>query len=119
ETVRVATFRETARTDESVIWQQFVRVAPGQYSLAIGVRDGGSPRASAEEAAVTVPRFDGVSLSSPIPVYESIERTTADSLPRLLARPRATVTFGVDAQVPVYVEVAGTREATRIRTEIR
>ncbi len=119
ETVRVATFRETARTDESVIWQQFVRVAPGTYTLAVGVRDGGSLRASAEEVAVTVPRFDGVLLSSPIPVYEAVPRTTADSLPRLLARPRATVTFGVDAQVPIYLEVGGTREATRIRTEIR
>ena len=29
ETVRVATFRETSRTDESLIWQQYVRVAPG------------------------------------------------------------------------------------------
>ncbi len=119
ERVRVATFRETARTDESVIWQQYVRMAPGQYTLAVGVRDDGSPRASAEEVSLVVPRFDGVSLSSLVPVYESVPRTTPDSLPRMLARPRATVTFGVDNMVPVYVEVSGTREATRIRTEIR
>ncbi len=119
ETVRVATFRETSRTDESLIWQQFVRMAPGEYSLAVAVRDAGSPRASGEEVVLTVPSFDGVSLSSPVPVYELVPRTTADSIPSLLARPRATVTFGVDAQVPVYVEVSGTREATRIRTEVR
>lgn len=119
ETVRVATFRETARTDESLIWQQFVRMAPGQYTLAVAVRDGGSPRASGEEVVLTVPSFDGMSLSSPVPVYELVPRTTPDSLPSLLARPRATVTFGLDPQVPVYVEVSGTRTATRIRAEVR
>jgi GWxTD domain-containing protein len=119
ETVRVATFRETARTDESLIWQQFVRMAPGQYSLSVGVRDASSPRASGEEVTLTVPAFDSVSLSSPVPVYEVAPRTTADSIPSLLARPRATVTFGVDAVVPVYIEVSSTREATRIRTEVR
>ncbi len=119
ETVRVATFRETSRTDESLIWQQFVRMAPGQYTLAIAVRDAGSPRASGEEVVLSVPKFDGISLSSPVPVYELLPRTTPDSIPSLLARPRATVTFGLDAQVPVYVEVSGTREATRIRTEVR
>jgi len=118
ETVRVATFRETSRADESLIWQQYMRVAPGQYTLAVGVRDEGSPRSSSEEVSLTVPRFGAGRLGSPIPVYEVIPRSTQDSLPRLLARPRATVTFGVDSLVPIYLEVAGTRIATRVRTEV-
>ncbi len=118
EIVRVATFRETSRADESLIWQQYIRVAPGQYTLAVGVRDEGSPRGSSEEVSLTVPRFAEGKLGSPIPVYEVIPRSTQDSLPRLLARPRATVTFGVDSLVPVYLEVAGTRVATRVRTEV-
>jgi len=118
ETVRVATFRETSRADESLIWQQYLRVAPGQYTLAVGMRDEGSPRASSEEVSLTVPRFTAGRLASPIPVYEVLPRSTQDSLPRLLARPRATVTFGVDSLVPVYLEVAGTRTATRVRTDV-
>lgn len=118
ETARVATFRETARTDESLIWQQYMRVAPGTYTLGIGVRDDGSPRSSAEEVSVQVPLLTAGTLASPIPVYETVPRTSPDSLPRLLARPRATVTFGVDSVVPVYLELAGTRTATSVRAEV-
>lgn len=118
ETVRVATFRETSRTDESLIWQQYLRVAPGNYTLGVGVRDEGSPRSSAEEVSVQVPAFTAGTIASPIPVYETVPRSTPDSLPRLLARPRATVTFGVDSLVPVYLELAGTRVATSVRVEV-
>ena len=118
ETVRVATFRETTRADESIIWQQYARVAPGEYTLNLGVRDEGSPRAAAEEVTLTVPALAPRTLGTPVPVYDVVPRSSPDSLPRLLARPRATVTFGVDSLVPVYVEVAGTRDATRIRAEV-
>lgn len=118
ETIRVATFRETSRADESVIWQQYARVAPGEYTLNLGVRDEGSPRAAAEEVTVTVPRLEARTLGTPIPVYDVVARSSPDSLPRLLARPRATVLFGGDSLVPVYVEIGGTREATRIRAEV-
>jgi GWxTD domain-containing protein len=118
ETVRVATFRETSRFDESLIWQQYVRVAPGPYTLNVGVRDEGSPRASAEDVSLTVPRLEAGRLGSVIPVYEAVPRSVPESLPRLLARPRATITFGVDSVVPIYLEVGGTRLATRVRAEV-
>jgi GWxTD domain-containing protein len=118
ETVRVATFRETSRTDESLIWQQYVRVAPGQYTLGIALRDDGSPRSSAEEVSLQVPRLAAGSLASPIPVYETVPRSVPDSLPRLLARPRATITFGVDSAVPIYLEIAGSRQATSVRAQV-
>ncbi len=114
ETVRVATFRETSRTDESIIYQQFVRLPAGGYTLSIGLRDEGSVRSSAEEATISVPRLLAGRLGSPIPVYEAVPRGAADSLPRLLARPRASVIFGVDTILPVYIEAGGTREATRV-----
>ena len=118
ETIRVATFRETSRGDESVIWQQYLRVAPGEYTLNIGVRDEGSPRASAEDVTVSVPRLEAGQLGTPVPVYELVARAAPESLPRLLARPRAQITFGSDSLVPVYLEVGGTRQATRVRAEV-
>lgn len=118
EPVRVATFRETTRADESIIWQQYLRVAPGSYAMGIGVRDEASGRASAEEVSLTVPSLPGGQLGSPIPVYDVVPRSSMDSLPRMLARPRATVTFGADSLVPVYLEIAGTRQATRVRAEV-
>jgi len=118
ETVRVATFRETSRADESVIWQQYLRVAPGQYSLGVALRDEGSPRGAAEEVLLSVPRLEAGMLGSPVPVYDVLPRSTLDSLPRLLARPRATVLFGGDSVVPVYLEIGGTRQATSVRAEV-
>ncbi|MBL0938864.1 MAG: GWxTD domain-containing protein [Gemmatimonadaceae bacterium] len=107
EQVRVPTFRETSRTDESIIWQQFLRLAPGRYTLTLGVKDGGSLRAGTEEVALDVPRLSPTTLGTPVPVYEAIPRQTSDSLPRILARPRSTVVFGVDSVLPVYVDAVG------------
>jgi len=107
ETVRVPTFRETSRTDESVIWQQYLKLAPGSYLVQVSVRDESGIRTSTEEVTIQVPPLGASSVSSPIPVYEVIERKALDSLPRLLSRPRSSVTFGQDTVLPVYVEVTG------------
>lgn len=107
ETVRVPTYRETSRTDESVIWQQYLRLAPGRYTLILTVKDEASLRTSVEEVTIEVPRLAPGALGSAIAVYEAIPRSSIDSLPRLLARPRSTVVFGTDSVLPVYVEAAG------------
>lgn len=107
ETVRVQTFRETSRTDESVIWQQFMRLAPGQYQVAIGIKDESGIRTASEEVVIDVPRLPAGKLGTPISVYEAIPRSSVDSLPRLLARPRGTVTYGVDSLIPIYLESVG------------
>lgn len=104
EQVRVPTFRETSRTDESIIWQQFLRLAPGRYTLTVSVKDESSIRASSEEVALDVPRLAPEGFTSPVPVYEAIPRLLVDSLPRLLARPRATFVYGVDSLLPLYID---------------
>src|SRR6266568_9636984 len=43
ETVRVSSVRETQRRDESVVFQEFLRVPPGAYQLRVVVRDANSP----------------------------------------------------------------------------
>lgn len=107
EVVRVPTFRETARTDESVIWQQYLRLAPGRYALTLSLKDEGGLRAAGEEVTLDVPQLAAGALGTPIAVYEAIPRSSVDSLPRLLARPRSTATFGTDSLVPVYLEASG------------
>ena len=107
ETVRVPTFRETSRTDESIIWQQYLRLPPGRYALVIAIKDESGLRNAAEEVSLEVPRLSAGAIATPIAVYEAIPRTSVDSLPRLLARPRSTVTFGADSLIPVYLEAVG------------
>ena len=104
ETVRVASFRETTRGDESVIFQQFMTLSPGDYELGVVVRDAGSARSGAYELPASVPRLEPDVVAPPVIAYEATPRTNADSLPQLIANPRATVVFGRDTLVPVYVE---------------
>ena len=118
ETVRVPTFRETARTDESIIWQQFLRLAPGRYTMLLAVKDESGIRNASEEVAIEVPRLGSGMLGSPIAVYQAIPRTSVDSFPRLLARPRSTVTFGADSVLPVYVEAVGADAPDRVNMRL-
>jgi GWxTD domain-containing protein len=109
EIVRVPTFKEINRTDESVIFQHYFRVPPGNYNLSFQVRDATSARSTSQEGAVTVPVLRGGHLSTPVLVYEANPRTTLDSLPRILASPRSSAVFGQDSVVAVYLEGYGTQ----------
>jgi GWxTD domain-containing protein len=107
EIVRVGTFKEVNRTDESVIFQNYFRIPPGEYTISFMVRDVSSNRSATQEGAITVPRLAQGLLSTPILVYEASRRSTLDSLPRLLASPRSSAVFGQDSTVSVYLEAYG------------
>jgi GWxTD domain-containing protein len=107
EIVRVGSFREVNRTDESVIFQHFFHVPPGSYSLSAMVRDVGGARAATQEATIVVPALRVGRLSSPLLVYEATGRSTLDSAPGLLASPRSSAVFGRDSTVAIYVEGYG------------
>src|SRR6266487_1932718 len=49
EIVRVPTFKEINRTDESVIFQHYFKVKPGNYTVSFQIRDAGSSRAANQE----------------------------------------------------------------------
>jgi GWxTD domain-containing protein len=105
EVVRVGSFRETARPDESVVFQQFVRVAPGNYIISVIVRDEGGSRSGSAEATVRVPAIPARGISSILPVYEAGARVALDSMPSVISSPRSTAVFGRDSLLSAYVEV--------------
>jgi GWxTD domain-containing protein len=107
EEIVVGSYRETSRTEESVIYQEILDVPPGEYTLTVALRDEGSQRNTQEQMAIRVPRFGDRTVSSPIPILEVSARSTRDSLPSLVTNPRATVIFGRDSVLPVYVEEYG------------
>lgn len=115
ETVRVGNFRETTRTDESVIFQRYIRLTPGPHTIGFLVRDMGSTRASADTLAVNVPRLGSQSVSSPLAVYQVRARRTLDSLPGALPSPRSTAVFGRDSAVVVYLEAYGSAPSAPVR----
>jgi len=107
EIVRVATFKEVNRTDESVIFQKFFRVPPGEYTISFLVRDAASNRSATQEGAITVPSLKPGHLSTPVMVYEASQRSVLDSVPKILASPRSSAVFGQDSTVSVYIEAYG------------
>lgn len=113
ETVRVRTFQETLRADESVIYQQFVGLRPGVYTVTVTVRDRNSPSSTRQERSDTVPRFSGQALSSLIPIYEGSGRPSPAELPKLLANTRATLPYGGDS-LRFYIEAYGMPPGTRL-----
>jgi GWxTD domain-containing protein len=107
EIVRVGTFKEVNRTDESVIFQNYFRLPPGTYNISFLVRDIASNRSAAQEGIITVPRLTQGHMSTPLLVYEATGRYALDSLPRVLASPRSSAVFGQDSTVSVYLEAYG------------
>lgn len=103
ETVRVATFQETLRNDESVIFQQAFALPPGAYDLQVTIRDLASSRQSQVTSEVTVPSFGPGDVSAPIVAYEVTGRAERADPLDIMLNPRGTVAYGSDTLL-AYVE---------------
>lgn len=103
ETVNVANYQETQRSDESVIFQQTFLLQPGTYVATITVRDPGSGSFSQARNELTVPAFGAGTFSAPILTYQSSFRGSLWEEPKLLINPRGMVAHGDDSLV-VFVE---------------
>ncbi len=119
EVIRVPSFRETSRADESVIYQQQLTLPPGQYDLVLTLRDEHSARTARHEGTLAVPTLRPGDLSSPIPVHEASLRTSTDSALRVVASPRATATFGRDSLFLVYLEAYGDAATVPVVATVR
>lgn len=117
ESVLVPSFKETSRIDESVIFQELMTLRPGRYALALTVRDDGSSRGSTENVTLAVPALGPGSLSSPVSFARVTPRASLDSLPRLVASPASSATFGRDTIVGVYLEAYGPPTGARLPLE--
>jgi len=108
EQIRVRNFQETLRTDESIIFQQFVNVPPGVYQVAVMLRDRNSPAFARAERMDTVPRFTDTlpMVTEPLSVYTAEGRPERTAQPKLVANPRSTLPYGTDS-LRFYLERYG------------
>lgn len=104
ETVRVGTHEEVGRTDESIVFRQVMKLAPGTYTLSYIVRDVAGARDAGEDETIHVPYFGGTAISRPVVIYDGDKRTDLQTSPDYLASPRAALEFGVDSTIGVYIE---------------
>lgn len=106
ERVVVNTFAETQRSEESVIFQEFVPVPAGDYQLALSVRDRNGPNEGRYEAAFSVMTLQPPAIATPIAVYQATRRSDLAATPDLVVNPRSTVEYGTDS-ARFYVETYG------------
>ena len=110
--IRVGNFRETQRADESVIFQDFVPVAPGSYELTVSVRDRNSPNGGRAVTTVSVPALRPSAISLPMAVYQARPRARLDQAPELVINPRQSVEYGTDTLF-FYIETYGASRGYR------
>jgi GWxTD domain-containing protein len=116
--IRVASFHETQREDESVIFQQFLSLPPGTYSLSVSVRDENSGNANLQQMSVTVPHFGPRTLSTPISIYQVKPRVRLDTVPTLIANPRSTIVLGRDTLAGLYIEGYGLPATAKVNVAV-
>jgi GWxTD domain-containing protein len=107
ELVRIPTFAETGRTDESVIFQDAIAMQPGRYILRMLAADANSSRGFRMTDTLTVPAYNGqAAVASPMLVYEATGRSERAELPDVITNPRHTVPYGGESPL-LYVEAYG------------
>jgi GWxTD domain-containing protein len=117
ELVRVATFQETQRADESVLFQQVLRILPGTYKVTATVRDASSTSESSATNDYTAPEFGKASYSAPILTYQATGRGTLSDPVSLVLNPRGAVGYGSDTLL-AYVEGYSFTEPTKVPFEV-
>ena len=103
EVVRVPTFQETLRADESILFQQILRLTPGTYKVSVTVRDGGSTSESRAQGEFTAPAFNAGTTSAPILAYQATGRAARSDPLSVVLNSRGAVGYGADTLL-AYVE---------------
>jgi GWxTD domain-containing protein len=118
EVVRVPTFQETLRAEESVLFQQILRLMPGKYKVQVTVRDVGSTAESRAEAEYTAPAFQPGTTSAPILAYQATGRGALTDPLSVVLNSRGAVGYGADTLL-AYIEGYNFTEATTVPFQVQ
>lgn len=115
ESVRVGTFAETGRTEETIVFQHLVALAPGRYEVMLQAADANSSRGFRTVDTLDVPHYGPGErqLSSPVLIYRGDGRSSRDGAPDLILSPRHTVAYGGDP-ARIYIETYGSKTPTPV-----
>lgn len=103
ETIRVRTFAETQRADESLLFQKALKLVPGRYRLSISLTDGTSSRQTQAAESLFVPSFTAGTLSPAFFTYQVKGRGQRSEPLTTIINARGTAAFGGDTLL-AYVE---------------
>ena len=118
EVVRVESFAETQRNDESVIVEQGFLLLPGTYTVTVTVRDPASNAASRAIDTLNIPSFASGGISAPMLVYQARPRAELTDSLTMVLNPRGTVASGGDSLL-MYLEAYKLTADTKVPVEVR
>jgi GWxTD domain-containing protein len=119
EVVRVPTFAETGRTDESILFQDAITLASGTYEVALEAADAKSTRGFRVRDTLEVPAYGpgATAIAQPIVVYQASARVSRALLPDLIVNPRHTVPYGGEAP-RLYLEYYGAAAPVSVNVQV-
>ncbi len=103
QAVRVSTFAETQRSDESILYQDRVTLSPGSYRISLQVIDRTGNKTGRAEGVYRVPAYGPGSFSAPRLAYQAQGRSTRSAPLAVILNPRGTLAYGGDTAA-AYVE---------------
>jgi GWxTD domain-containing protein len=99
----VATFQETQRSEESVLFQEALTLSPGSWKISVTLGGPAPGKSSRAEAQYTVPRFGAGSFTPPYLAYQVRGRASRSTPISVILNPRGTVAYGSDTAL-AFVE---------------
>jgi len=118
QTVRVATFAETQRNDESVLYQEGLTLTPGRWKVVVLLTDRTAGKSSRAEASYQAPAFGAGSITAPILTYQAKGRGTRASPVAIILNARGTLAYGGDTAT-AFVEGYQFPGPTDVPVELR
>ncbi len=118
EAIRVSSFQETLRSDESILLQQSILLKPGDYQFTVRVRDLSNSTVGTATLKANAPAFGPGSYTAPILAYRVRGRGTRDDSLSVVLNPRGTVSYGGDTLL-VYIEGVGFRGPQDVPLQVR
>ena len=103
QVVRVATFPETQRVEESVLFQEGLTLSAGTWMIGVTVTDPEVNHTASAEGRYLVPSFPPGSMSSPHLAYQVRARGTRAGAMSIILNPRGMLTYGGDS-ANIYIE---------------
>jgi GWxTD domain-containing protein len=96
QSVRVASFQETQRSEESVLFQEGLTLAPGSWKISVVLGEPTGARSSRAEAQYAVPRFAPGSITPLYLAYQVRPRASRSTPISVILNARGTVAYGSD-----------------------
>lgn len=103
QSIKVATFPETQRSEESVLFQEGLTLTAGSWKISVTLGDPAPGKSSHAEAQYTVPRFAPGTFTALYMAYQVRPRPTRKTPISVILNPRGTVAYGSDSAI-AFVE---------------